>query len=115
MTIEIVRAPIRRARLSEIAADQFGDMVKAVVDAERRVMAVGGELHSDEEAALLEDGSRQEALWGINLYPAERGETWIEFDSVINIRPSQGNRSRNVDDAGVRRAIREIVTALVRE
>ena len=115
MPIRIVRSATSRNDLASLAAEQFGDMVKAVVDAERRVMAVGGELHSDEEAALLEDGSRQEALWGINLYPAERGETWIEFDSVINIRPSQGNRSRNVDDAGVRRAIREIVTALVRE
>ncbi|MBI2616400.1 MAG: hypothetical protein HYW52_12125 [Gemmatimonadetes bacterium] len=88
-------------------------MVKAVVDVGRRVMALGGELHSDEEAALLEDGSRQEDLWGINVYPAEPGDQWIEFDSVINLRPSRGNRSRGVDDPRLREAIREIVTALV--
>lgn len=96
-----------------MAAEQFGDMVKAVVDVERRLLAIGGELHADEEAALIDDGSRQAHLWGINLYPAEPGETWIEFDSLINVRPSQGNRSRSVDDSGLRDRIRGIVTALV--
>ena len=113
MTIEIVRAPIRRARLSEIAADQFGDMVKAVVDVGRRILAVGGELHADEEAALLEDGSRQEDLGGINLYPGETGNGWVEFDSMINVRPSQGNRSRGVEDERLREVIRGIVAELV--
>lgn len=113
MTIEILRRPTARARLSSLAAAQFGDMVKAVVDVERRVMAIGGELHSDEEAALIEDGSVQANLWGINLYPAEQGDAWIEFDSMINVRPSQGNRSRNVEDTALRDRIRQIVTALV--
>ncbi len=113
MTIEIIRRPISRARLSSLAEAQFGDMVKAVVDVERGVMAIGGELHSDEEAALIEDGSAQEHLWGINLYPAEQGDAWLEFDSMINVRPSQGNRSRNVEDSALRDRIRRIVTGLV--
>lgn len=113
MPTEIIRHATTRGALASLAAAQFGDMVKAVVDVERRVMAVGGELHSDEEAALLEDGSRQQSLWGINLYPAERGEEWIEFDSVINIRPSQGNPSRGVEDFRLRGLIREIVSGLV--
>lgn len=113
MTVRIVRSAMTRADLVSIAQTQFGDMVKGVVDLQRRVMAIGGELHADEEAALLDDGSRQEDLWGINLYPGERGDEWIEFDEVINLRPSQGNRSRGVDDAGRRQAIREIVAALV--
>lgn len=113
MTIRIVRDVTARADLASMAQAQFGDMVKAVVDVGRRVMAMGGELHSDEEAALLEDGSAQEDLWGINVYPAERGDEWIEFDSMINIRPSQKNRSRAVEDPGLRETIREIVTALV--
>ncbi len=113
MTIEIIRRPISRARLSSLAEAQFGDMVKAVVDVERGVMAIGGELHSDEEAALIEDGSAQEHLWGINLYPAEQGDGWLEFDSMINVRPSQGNRSRNVEDSALRDRIRRIVTGLV--
>ncbi len=109
----MVRTATTRGDLASIAEGQFGDMLKAVVDVGRRVMAVGGELHADEEAALLEDGSRQGDLWGINLYPAERGDEWIEFDSMINIRPSQGNRSRGVDDPELRAAIREIVGSLV--
>ena len=113
MSVRIVRTPVARAELAAIAADQFGDIVKAVVDVQRRVMAVGGDLHSDEEAALLEDGSRQGDLWGINIYPAEPGEDWIEFDSVLNIRPSHGNRSRGVEADAVRRSIRDIVAALV--
>ena len=113
MSILLVRTPTSRGNLASIAETQFGDMVKAVVDVGRRVMAVGGELHSDEEAILLEDGARQADLWGINLYPEERGEEWIEFDSMINIRPSQGNRSRGVDDPGLRRAIVAVVAALV--
>jgi hypothetical protein len=88
-------------------------MVKAVVDIERNVMAIGGELHSDEEAALLDDGSHQHALWGVNLYPAESGDTWLEFDSMINVRPALGNRTRGVDDGTTRDAIRRVVRSLV--
>jgi Protein of unknown function (DUF5674) len=113
MSMRIVRDAISRQDLASLAAAQFGDIVKAVVDVERGLMAVGGELHSDEEAVLLEEGSRQVDLWGINLYPAESGEEWIEFDSVINIRPSQGNRSRGVDDAELRQRIRAIVDGLL--
>jgi hypothetical protein len=113
MTIEILRRATSRARLATLAETQFGDMVKAVVDVDRCVMAIGGELHSDEEAALLEDGSAQANLWGINLYPAEQGDAWIEFDSMINVRPSQGNRSRNVEDQALQARIRQVVTALV--
>lgn len=109
----IVRDHISRAELRALAAARFGDMVKAVVDIGRGIGAFGGELHSDEEALLLEDGSLQSDLWGINLYPDESGEDWLEFDSMINVRPSQNNRSRSVDDGSVRKAIRRVVSALV--
>lgn len=115
MTTEIIRRAIPRARLARVAAAQFGDIVKAVVDVERRVMAIGGELHSDEEALLIEDGSAQANLWGINLYPGEPGDGWIEFDSLINVRPAQGNRSRHVDDPGLQERIRQVVAALTEE
>lgn len=113
MDITIVRTSISRAQLGDIAQRQFGDMVKAVVDIERRIMAVGGELHSDEESALLDDGSAQRNLWGINLYPGESGSDWIEYDSMINIRPSEGNRSRSVDNAATRRKIVDVLNQLV--
>ena len=96
-------------------APEFGDIIKAVVDIERGVMAIGGDMQADEEAVLLDDGSRQVDLWGINLYPAETGPEWLEFDSMINVRPSRGNRSRDVEDPVVRDAIRQLVTSLVRD
>jgi len=111
--ITIVRTPVSRAEAIAWADKGFGDMVKAVVDVERRIMAVGAELHSDEEAALLEDGSRQVDVWGINLYPNE-AEDWIEYDSMINVRPGQENRSRGVESAERRAAIQRIVEELVR-
>ena len=76
-------------------------------------MAIGGELHSDEEAMLLDQGSLQGNLWGINLYPEKSDEEWIEFDSMINVRPSSGNRSRNVESAEIREEVTQIVHRLV--
>lgn len=109
----IVRDHISRAELAALARGQFGNLVKAVVDIARGVMAIGGELHSDEEALLLDDGSRQEHLWGVNLYPELGADDWIEFDSLINIRPAQGNRSRGVDNPQTRAAIVAAVGRLV--
>jgi hypothetical protein len=111
--VQIVRASISRRNLTLMAEQTFGDMVKGVVDVSRNVLAIGGELHSDEEAVLLDDGSHQEDLWGINLYPAEAGADFIEFDSMINVRPARGNRSRSVDDPELRERIRGVVKALV--
>lgn len=112
--IEIVREPITLERLRELAESLFGEFVKAVVDVDRGVMAVGGELHADEEAVLLDDGSAQADLWGVNLYPdAYPAEDWIEFDSMINVRPRQSNQTRGVEDIGRQTAIRATVEALV--
>jgi hypothetical protein len=110
----IVRTPIPLAEVTELARRQFGEMVKAAVDINREVMAIGGELHSDEEALLLEDGSSQSDIWGINLYPGEADDAWVEFDSMINVRPSQGNRSRSVEDPELQARIRRVVASLVR-
>ena len=111
--IRIIRETVTRDELARIAERQFGDMVKGVVDVSRSIMAVGAELHADEEAALLDDGSRQQDLWGINLYPADTGHGFIEYDSMINVRPSQGNRSRGVEDEALRARIRDVVHQLV--
>ena len=113
MAIQIVREPITPDELRSLARGQFGDFVKVVVDVLLGVMAIGGELHADEEALLLEQGSRQVDLWGINLYPDRVGTDHIEFDSMINVRPSQGNRSRSVEDPARRQQIVNIVTTLI--
>ena len=115
MTEKIVTRAITKHELKEIASERFGDLVKAVVDVERAVMAVGAELHSDEEAKLLEDGSKQKDLWGINLYPDLPADQWIEFDSMINLRPGQNNSSRGVENEEIRNKIIKIVDSLVKE
>ncbi|MHB8893753.1 MAG: DUF5674 family protein [Candidatus Geothermincolia bacterium] len=112
--MKIVRDLITLEELKAMAAAGFGTLVKAVVDVKTGVMAVDGELHADQEALLLEDGSSQGDLWGINLYPDVAGDDWLEFDSMINLRPASGNRSRGVDDPGIRDRIRVVVTRLVR-
>lgn len=76
-------------------------------------MAIGGAMHCDEESVLLEKGSNQQNLWGINIYPDKTGEELIEYDSMINLRPSQGNYSRSVDDPQIRERIAQIVRNLV--
>lgn len=114
MEIIVVRDAISRSELAEMAKRQFGDLVKAVVDVERGIMAIGGELHADEEAVLLDQGSAQRHLWGINLYPAKPPDEWIEFDSMINVRPSRGNRSRDVESREIREAIMSVVNRLAR-
>jgi hypothetical protein len=111
--IVAVTAPITLADLRRMAQEQFGDFVKAVVDVGREVMAVGGELHADEEALLLAEGSSPDDLWGINLHPERAPDERIEFDSMINVRPSRGNRSRGVDDPAVRQRIEAVVGRLV--
>src|SRR5688572_22562093 len=113
MSIEIIGAPISLEVIKRMAADQFGDFVKAVVDVREGRMAVGGELHADAEAILLEQGGRQADLWGINLYPDRPATELIEFDSMINVRPSRGNRSRGVEDPAMQEQIRDIVARLV--
>jgi hypothetical protein len=113
MPIRILNTPVTLDELRRLAADQFGDFVKAVVDMGRGVMAIGGELHADEEATLLDEGARQADLWGINLYPDRPVAEMVEFDSMINVRPSQSNRSRGVEDPTVRRQIQGIVERLV--
>jgi hypothetical protein len=112
--MRIVRDTITLRELTELAEERFGDLVKGVVDLERGIMAVGEGLHADEEAGLLDDGSNQADLWGINLYPAEYGSPdWLEFDSMINLRPAEGNRTRSVDDPATRARIAEVIEQLV--
>lgn len=102
------------SELSDMAGNMYDGLVKAVVDVERRLVVVDAPMHVDEEQFLLESGSRQNDLWGINLYPEDYGtDDFVEFDSMINIRPAQGNRSRDVEDEDLRALIIEIVGEVV--
>lgn len=99
--------------LSRLVALYFGDMVKFVVDLERGTIAIGGELHADAEALLLEHGSRQADLWGGNYYPGRGEERCLEYTSLINIRPSRGNPSMELESEELRTRLRSIVFELV--
>ena len=111
--IVLVEARLERSELRRLVERHFEDMVKYVVDVARGVAAVGGELHADEEALLLDNGSRQEDLWGANYYPGRGEDACIEYTALINIRPSQDNRSMLVEDEPLRRRIRELTFALI--
>jgi hypothetical protein len=106
--------PITLDELRQMLGRRFSDMVKGVLDLRRGVLVVDADMHADQEAELLAEGSIQEDLWGINLYPDLPEEDWLEFDSMINLRPSVGNRTRGVDDPATRAAIAELVRRLVR-
>ena len=112
--MEIITGVLTLNEFSRMAARLFGNLVKAVVDVDRELLAVDAELHSDLEALLLENGSKQKDLWGINLYPEMQGGDFIEFDSMINMRPSQENRSRGVEDEETRRKIIEIIAKKIK-
>lgn len=114
MRTATVESPVSLDDIRHMAQQRFGDMVKGVVDLERGIMLLDAEMHSDQEAHLLANGSAQRNLWGINLYPDLPEAEWLEFDSMINLRPSFGNRSRGVDDAATRDAIAALVRQVVR-
>lgn len=109
----VVDKQISISKLKKMSEKMFGKLVKAVVDLEKKIMVVDAEMHSDQEELLLESGSKQGDLWGINLYPDAAEENFIEFDSMINVRPSWGNSSRYVEDVQIRVQIKNLVNKLV--
>jgi len=116
MEIKIVKDSINKKEVINIARNQFGDLVKVVVDIKQSVIAIGGEMHADGEVVLIEkEDSKREDIWGINLYPEKLGEEWIEFDSVINIKPSYGNRSRDIENPEIKTKIKDIINKLIVE
>ncbi|MGX8713902.1 MAG: DUF5674 family protein [bacterium] len=111
--MKILSHPIKHSDLNAMLPGYFGDMIKAVVDVKQCILGLDAELHADIEKELLAQGSMQADLWGINLYPEMEGDDFIEFDSLINIRPYQGNRSRDVQDPAVRKQIIDVVSSLI--
>lgn len=112
--MQIVTGTITVAELTVMAEATFGDLVKAVVDVRHGLLAVDAGMHSDLEALLLDAGSAQADLWGINLYPADFGTGgFLEFDSMINLRPGQGNRTRSVEDPAIRAAIESLILRMI--
>jgi hypothetical protein len=111
--ILVVKKRLPPAKLAKLIGNPFSDMVKFVVDVDRKILAVGGELHADAEAALIEAGSRQASLWGGNYYPGRGEAKCIEYGSLINIRPTEDNRALLVQDPALRDRIRAVVFSLL--
>ena len=115
--MEIIKDKISIQNLKEMAEKMFGDLVKAMVDIEKEIMAVDAPMHADLLELLIEkENSEPKNLWGINIYPAKtarlpagRENDFIEFDSIMNLKPDLGNRTRGVEDENIRKKIIEIV------
>jgi hypothetical protein len=116
MKIKIIKEPIKKNELVAMANEKFGNLVKAVVDVRQGIMAIGGELHADEEVVLSEEcDSKREDTWGVNLYPLNNDSDFIEFDSMINLKPAYGNRTRGIENPETRKKIEEIIKELIIE
>ena len=111
--MKIIYTPISRNEILENYNSFFRKMIKAVVDIDKQIIALDAELHADLEEILLENGSNQENLWGINLYLEENKDKQIEYTALINIRPSLDNRSMEVENLQIRDEIKKIVNNLI--
>lgn len=112
--MKILETPITKQDLLNSSVVFDGPMVKGVVDIKRQLVGVDANMHADIEQLMLSAGSEQFDLWGINLYPEDSDEDFVEFDSMINIRPRQGNRSRGVEDEATQAKIKEVVAKWVK-
>lgn len=110
---QILTTPITRGQALEIGKPWYADMVKGVVDIEQGVIALGGEYHMDANVVLMTHGSAQDKVWGFNIYPDQHDASWIEFTSLINIRPAVGNRGMFVESEEIQKAMRAIIERLI--
>jgi hypothetical protein len=113
MAIEIVSKKISNTELKKLAEEFYENMVKAVVDVQREIMAIGGEMHADAEGVLLGEGSKRADLWGVNLYLDRPEADRIAYTSMINVRPRAGNSGMEVEDKALRDRIQTIINQRV--
>lgn len=107
--LKIIRSKVDSETIKKVAEDLDG-YIKFVVDVERGLLSAGGLRHFEGEQLLIQDGSKQKNLWGGGL-DRQTGE--IDFDSMINLRPNDGNSSREVLDKDLREKVMEIVKKLL--
>lgn len=112
--MKIVKDKINMGELQEMASRLHGNFVKSIVDIEKGIMAVDADLHSDLfELLVREENCEPKNLWGINLYPEKSGADFIEFDSMMNVRPTLGNKTRGVESEDLRNKITSFINKLV--
>lgn len=114
MTIKIIKEKITKQELIDMAKGNYGDMIKGVVDIEKGIIAMGGEFHSDASVILVgQEGSNQEDIWGINIYPEKEKDEWLEFNSLVNIKPLKNNRDVEIESEEIKDKIKNIVDRLI--
>jgi hypothetical protein len=113
MEILVVHEPVDQETLNALAKEWHVSLVKGVADVKLGVIALGGEWHMDANNRLIAEGSEQQNIWGFNIYPDNKGNEAIEYTSLINIRPMQGNRSMEIADEGIRNAVRKTVAMAI--
>jgi len=109
MKVTIIRQHATGQELADML-EALESYVKLAVDVDRGILVGGGEYHADCEEVLLEDGSRQESVWGADWYPDSRT---VAFGALINIRPRQGNMGMEVQDPRLRERIEAVVRRLL--
>lgn len=112
--MKILSQPIKKSNLLDSNVVFDGPMIKAVVDVKKSLIGIDAEMHADIEQFLISNGSQPDDLWGINLYPEDPAADFIEYDSMINIRPRQGNRSRSVENPRTQNQIKDLVTQWIK-
>ncbi len=112
--MKLIDSTISKDELKKMSERFSGGLVKAVIDIEKEIMVVDAPMHADEEKVLLDTGSHQDNLWGINLYPDLSIDEFVEFDSMINVRPRLNNFSRGIENEDLQKKIIEIVGKLVK-
>ena len=113
MPIKLFRKKILKSELEILAQETFVDMVKGVADLHQKIFALGGELHADCEEVLIEEGSQQSDLWGFNIYLNKDKNERLEYTSLINIRPKDGNFGRELKIEPLRQKLKQIVDELI--
>lgn len=85
--------------------EQFEFYIKTVIDIEKKVCSAGCDRHFESEKLLLEQGSKQDDLWGGGIDVETKS---IDFNSFINIRPTQNNTSNEIQSEEIRRKYEEL-------
>ena len=115
METRIIKDQITLEELRELAHEQYGDIIKAAVDVDQGIVGVGGELHVDIQSLLIEkERSQSQSTWGINLYLDKMGDDFVEFDSMINLKPALGNKTRGIEDQEIKNKIKGIINKLIK-
>ena len=114
MDIKIIAENITIDELKKIAKVYYVSMIKGVVDIDKEIIAFGGEYHIDANNILLENGSDQSDLWGFNIVFDKSVESWIEYTSLINIRPLAKNFDMEVQDISIRNRMKEIINSKIK-